>query len=552
MKKWLWIIVGVVWIYVLPCSAGLMFYDDCESPIDTTKWAVFPAAGTIAPSSERSYNGDKSYKITFIGKGIKGNQRVEIVPLPDVHLVYGQDYWYGWAMYVPSDFELPTAYALSGQFHAVSHNSQGVTDWKNPCDQCPRPPASAMHQPLMIFWAGSSAAPQMKMHITGSALLCQAVYSGSGCTTNYNNSKDTYFPIIKGDWNTFVLHYRPVYLDNGTAVTELWVNGIKYTASGPNAHYDGLGPYFKLGIYGVSTKTHVLYFDELRGAVGGSYGLVAPRSGGLSDTDSPILSGFTPTGALPANTAVQLVSFRTDEVASCRGALTAAVPWASMTPISGDGTLSHSWPINGLSPGNTYRSYYKCRDTSGNESDEYVHQFTVDDMQGGAQNLINANTITMHAAGANWAKVFDGCVESQCTAMSSNVLNYEIGLPGLYDLSMARVFGDAEGAYYRCTTWTMRHKQHSGDAWITAVDAQSCDGTQWFDQALSGVQARYVRFEFTSSTGMPEVREIELHGLPVNIPPVLPTIRGFRLAGQRAGVKATGIGPSKNAIGVEP
>lgn len=102
----------------------------------------------------------------------------------------------------------------------------------------------------------------------------------------------------------------------------------------------------------------------------------------MSDTTAPVISGGLPTGTLPSGTTSAAMSVHTDENSVCKYEIHPGVNYDNMrNTFESTGGKNHSQQISGLSNGNSYTYYIKCRDASGNSNlpvDDYVLSFSVD------------------------------------------------------------------------------------------------------------------------------------------------------------------------------
>ncbi len=255
-----------------------LIYDDCEKWPKTSSvgkkwhWRLDASGGTLDDSSEQARAGKRSYKITYNSK--QPGKRVELVLQPGLNLGFGKDYWYGYSVYIPANWQNPTSYGVIGQWHKAGYKDCSKNQWE--CDNrcCSKNPATP--QPLGFYTSGSSDAPTFQTQISG-----MDEYFACNSTCNYNKfdyRKRFDSPTLKkGAWNDVVVHYRPVY-KSAAGKVEVWLNGNKYVdVTNYTAHNDDLGPYFKLGLYATSQKNHVLYIDEIRIMENGSYAQVVPR-----------------------------------------------------------------------------------------------------------------------------------------------------------------------------------------------------------------------------------------------------------------------------------
>ena len=99
---------------------------------------------------------------------------------------------------------------------------------------------------------------------------------------------------------------------------------------------------------------------------GGGGGTTTTTSSG-TDTTPPVISNPQPSGTQPAGTTSVIMLVTTNENATCRYATTASTAYNSMTnTFTTTGGTAHSTQITGLSNGQTYNRYVRCRDTAGN------------------------------------------------------------------------------------------------------------------------------------------------------------------------------------------
>jgi hypothetical protein len=97
------------------------------------------------------------------------------------------------------------------------------------------------------------------------------------------------------------------------------------------------------------------------------------------DTTPPTRSNGQPSGAQPAGTTQATLSLSTNEAATCRYATSAGVAWASMVnTFATTGGTTHSTTVSGLSNGNSYTYYVRCRDAATNANpDDFPIAFSV-------------------------------------------------------------------------------------------------------------------------------------------------------------------------------
>jgi hypothetical protein len=100
---------------------------------------------------------------------------------------------------------------------------------------------------------------------------------------------------------------------------------------------------------------------------------------GAADTTAPFRSNGQPVGALSWNTVQATLSLTTNENATCRYSTQSGILFANMvSTFATTGATAHSTTVNGLSSGNSYTFYVRCRDTANNaNTDDYAIAFAV-------------------------------------------------------------------------------------------------------------------------------------------------------------------------------
>lgn len=182
---------------------------------------------------------------------------------------FGKDYWFGWSIYVPSDWVAETA-AWDDQVLMQFHGANDGT------------------KPLGTIRIGNGS---WRAGIAGSG---DDPYVGGQVKT----SSKTLGAVIPGTWNDFVVHVRFGYQASQNPIWEVWKDGeLKWTYTGLTAYKESVGPYWKLGLYNIGWRYNVpkivtkrtYYYDEIK-VMGsdGSFAGVSP-----SAIDAP---PGTPTG----------------------------------------------------------------------------------------------------------------------------------------------------------------------------------------------------------------------------------------------------------------
>ena len=138
-----------------------------------------------------------------------------------------------------------------------------------------------------------------------------------------------------------------------------------------------------IGSYQVTIAT----FDDFGSPLDAADAMIAvvnPIS--VSTSQAKIRSNGAPTGILVGGTQQTIMSLNTNYDATCRYSAASNTPYASMAGIfSSTGGKFHSTIIAGLSDGQYYYYYIRCRDTLGvNDPDDYLITFSVANANGGS------------------------------------------------------------------------------------------------------------------------------------------------------------------------
>jgi hypothetical protein len=98
-----------------------------------------------------------------------------------------------------------------------------------------------------------------------------------------------------------------------------------------------------------------------------------------SDVTPPVVSNGQPTGTLAAGTTQTKMSATTNESATCRWGTSSSTSYSDLTnTFSTTGGTAHSTTLSGLSDGQSYTRYIRCRDAAGNaNTSSYTISFDV-------------------------------------------------------------------------------------------------------------------------------------------------------------------------------
>ena len=200
------------------------FYEGFEKNSITTQFNCSGNCPTI--SSEQALSGKYAMR-SEVTANMSNQKRAEVVIKgANKSMDFEKDYWFGFSVYIPSNWQTPAGFEIPFQIHEPDGNTRPTV----------------------------------------------ALYTGSGTwkikTEGAGFSKEEQFlnPVSadRGKWVDFVVQYRPSY--KGTGIIKIWKDkNLVYTRTGNTAgNYVG-GTYAKFGIYkGALPDNNVLYHDEIR------------------------------------------------------------------------------------------------------------------------------------------------------------------------------------------------------------------------------------------------------------------------------------------------
>jgi len=257
MRRWS-LICALAWaVWNLPrvAAADLIFVGDFESG-DASGWGqelCCDHSMTVVSTPVRA----GQYAVRFERRDgdaeVAGGNRAEL-RLDNAET--GGEYWYGFSIYLPSDWNFaggddPWDWLILAQWHGQPDPNE---DWRSP------PLSLRLNQDKWGVSERHDAAP-----ITTSNPSSTMLWEGDGTGD-------------AGKWTDWVFHIKWSYGDDG--FVEVWKDGVQVVDySGPCAFNDAKGPYFKMGMYmspDQDLSRHVFH-DEMRvGDANSSYQEVAP------------------------------------------------------------------------------------------------------------------------------------------------------------------------------------------------------------------------------------------------------------------------------------
>jgi hypothetical protein len=273
----------VIAVLVAPCelvaagearnvTAPLVFSAGFESGgIDTSDWII--SGNSPAVTTEVARAGRSSMKSTLDRYNSRVAFRTEVVPdIASPKL--GEEYWYGFSIYLPKDYVADPVWEVVAQWHDTPDAGE---EWRNA---------------ILAFYTDNG-----RWSIAN-------IWDDNPITQKDSNGKFLYGgkhryelgPYEVDQWTDWVVRVKWSYRSDG--ILQIWKNGklVVDQQNKPNCFNDSKMPYPKIGIYkgwkdptqvGNITK-RVLFHDEFRIAgPRGSYESVAPGGGALNTPASP-------------------------------------------------------------------------------------------------------------------------------------------------------------------------------------------------------------------------------------------------------------------------
>lgn len=286
------------------------------------------------PTVSKKYarEGDSSMKAYINRNSSPNSYRAEaVIPGKAKKMEFNRDYWYGFSVYLPEDWQVTGKNEVLAQFHSTLDKGD------------------AQNGPPVAIRTGTG-----NWEIVNRAEGDQR--AGGRLWTLNNVWEDV------GKWTDWVIHFKPSYEANG--VLRIWKNGALVAQHyGKNTYNDQVGPYFKMGLYmnwknrsccDPSMYKKSVYHDSLRIASGPNAGYfdVAPRG------DAPL----EPVGGNPAaqeepeeaNTSTAVNTTSTDTSGSSQQATTDNTAGSSTASAPNSGAeyveianLSHRQTVSG-------------------------------------------------------------------------------------------------------------------------------------------------------------------------------------------------------------
>ncbi|MFO7278088.1 MAG: polysaccharide lyase [Pseudomonadota bacterium] len=241
--------------------ASIVFQSDFENgSIDTKLWNISGNAPTV--TSEVARAGKYAMKTVLNRKTSPKSFRTEVSTGGKEKVKPGQEYWYGFSIYLPKSYVADNIWEIVAQWHSSPDNEEEFNN-------APNPPLS--------------------LHTGNGVWTISTIWDAKPITDKklgYDGKRSYKLgSYATGKWTDWVFRVKWSHKSDG--LLQVWKDGqLVIDHKGPVGFNDRNGPYLKLGIYkGWKDRTNpagvvserVLYHDEVRIAgPGGRYEDVAP------------------------------------------------------------------------------------------------------------------------------------------------------------------------------------------------------------------------------------------------------------------------------------
>lgn len=226
-----------------PSSANLLLESDFETgEYRSYDWVSSGNEPQIVTAPEPVCRGNFSAKFPLDYYKDRVRYRTEL-SFGKHPLLIGQEYWLGFAMYVPTNITEPWG---GLQFHPIPDQGESV-----------------LVNPNMVFWIRDG-----QWHLATAWDAAKISDGPDGGFAKFLGAPK------QGRWTEVVLHFKVTYKPDG--FLEAWVDGVPVFAKyniGTTSN-DDRGPYMKIGLYVYQWKNNttpaaadaykLIYFDEVR------------------------------------------------------------------------------------------------------------------------------------------------------------------------------------------------------------------------------------------------------------------------------------------------
>lgn len=274
------VLIAFAFLSVLSSTAGaeLLEHENWETRTIPEVWKPsysnsdeVPVTVPVSNHGVMSCSGDRALYLGLTYREDRTGFRNELAYIgPNKDFNFGQEYWVGWAIFLPNDYGVDIYPETLLQFHGVpDRDSSG-----NRLEPSRNPPVA-----LQTHDDGN-----WQLKVKGNTRRISTSVQDTTRVATYDLGS---FAADRGRWTEFVMRVRFQY--DGSGVLDLWKNGQQVVSDrGENSFNDDVPPYLKLGIYKPGWKpngwggqslvdSRNIYYDAVRVARNASFADVAPR-----------------------------------------------------------------------------------------------------------------------------------------------------------------------------------------------------------------------------------------------------------------------------------
>lgn len=271
------VLLTIVFIgpFITSSNASVIFEGDFE----TGNLGNFRVLG-ISPTATSSLSRAGTYAMKSVLN--PAEKRAE-VKMPSKINAVGNEYWYGFSIFLPEPFEVNSKWEVVANWHGRPDFDIGEV--------------FAGQGAIMALTTANPRSETIAEWVLINRWDSKPNSTPGGVPDIEGTNVYEFGPYETGVWTDWVFHVKWSYESDG--FLEIWKNGIKVLdRDGPNCYNDEYGPYFKMGIYRAgrsSNAPRTIYHDEFRMAdADGTYEDVAPkRKSGLGKATLLSPSGTT-------------------------------------------------------------------------------------------------------------------------------------------------------------------------------------------------------------------------------------------------------------------
>jgi hypothetical protein len=241
-------------------------------------WGILLEGGTVNPiiGTAQSRAGGKASQHVVTYPQYRSELKAEGT---GEYAEYGQEYWYGWSIFIPSPYVNDSRWEIFTQFHQPWNAPPGYTG----------PARTGSVNPPLPFHIENGLFTINTRYYTQASIDANPQDSNQWVRIDSTAYSEAGFgQAAAGTWTDFVVNVRWAALTSHNGFLKVYKNGsLIVNRTGQNCYWHGYRPHFKMGCYKgwsanpIDTKnTWSVWTDEFRMAKasdGAAYATVAPR-----------------------------------------------------------------------------------------------------------------------------------------------------------------------------------------------------------------------------------------------------------------------------------